>query len=223
MTKADLTPYVEALTSKKNELQDYVKQQLGQINYPVPTQMSQQPSATRPFYLPVLSIGAGLVLLAIGVGTKTHAVTIGGGVVAAAGLYVWNKNRNRGASPVPPSTDYTQLTNLLINALKNIHIFASDEWSQFLDDQKNKLKGLIEMSDFDTETKSQLIQLTTRRSVIQYSMMDVLAELSAVEKKQSTEAYKQYVADFLVKYERIIEEAHQEQKQRYETIASLVN
>ena len=36
MIKADLTPYVEALTSKKNELQDYVKQQLDQINYPMP-------------------------------------------------------------------------------------------------------------------------------------------------------------------------------------------
>ena len=222
MIKADLTHYVEALTSKKNELQDYVKQQLDQINYPMPSKMSQQPQASRPSYLSMLSIGTGLVLLAIGVGIKTHVITIGGGVMAAAGLYTWNKSRNRGISPVPPSIDYTQLTNQLSNTLKSIHIFVSDEWSQFLNNQKDKLKRLIEMSDFDSETKSQLMQLATRRSVIQYSMMDVLTELNAVEKEQSIEAYKQYVVGFLVKYVHIIEEVCQEQKQRYETIASLI-
>lgn len=221
MTKEDLKQYVETLTSMKNELQGYVEQRLCQITYTVST-LTTQKSKTNPPYLNFMSVGVGLALLAIGVGTKTHAVTIGGGVVTAAGLYTLIKNSNKIYNEATPSTDYSQLTKRIYDEIKTIHVFVSDGWEHFLSEQKDRLKQQIASSRFDAELKDKLIAQAIRRSVIQYSMMKVLADLSTVERKQDIATYKQYVTTFLAKYKQTIDEAYSEQKQRYETMAQLI-
>lgn len=221
MTKEDLKQYVEALTSKKDELQGYVEQRLRHITYPASTVTMPKTKANPP-YLNFLGVGVGLALLAIGVGTKTHAVTIGGGIVTAAGLYTLSKKRLKESNAVTPPTDYSQLTKRIYDEIKAIHVFVSDGWEHFLADQRDSLKQQIASSRFDAELKDKLMAQAIRRSVVQHSMMEVLGDLSMVEKKQDVAAYKQYVGAFLAKYKRAIDEAYNEQKQRYETMAQLI-
>ena len=220
MNKEDLARYTEALTLKKNELTTYVENRIKQIDYPtVPSTPAQQPAPSRSSYL---GVGIGVILLAIGIGTKTPVITVGGGVVTAAGLFAVNKKRNAKAQQPAPDINYYRISEKVSNQIQSIHTHVSDSWNAFLGEQQNSLKQLIETSGFDADTKNKMIELTLNRSIIQYSMTDVLSDLNKVEKQKSIEDYKQYSNEFLGRYKKIIEEAYKEQKQRYEAIAQLI-
>lgn len=220
MNKEDLNRYTETLTFKKNELTAYVENQIKQIDYPTaPSIPAQQPTPSHSSYW---GVGIGVILLAIGIGTKTPVITVGGGVVTAAGLFAVNKKRNAKTQQPAPSINYYRISEKVSYQIQSIHTHVSDSWNAFLSDQQNSLKQLIEMSGFNADTKNKMIELSLNRSIIQCSIMDVLSDLNKVEKQKNIEAYKQYSNEFLGKYQKIIEEAYKEQKQRYEAIARLV-
>lgn len=221
MNREDLSHYLEALASKKEELVNYAETQIKQISYPTPPSVttSQQPSSP---YLSYIGLGIGIVLLAIGIGTKTNAIAVGGGVVTAAGIYGVSRKRNTESQPQAPAINYFRITEKIGYQIQKIHAYVSDSWYDFLGGQQKSLKNLIETSGFDAESKNKMIELCINRSLIQYSMMDVLSDLNRIEKEQNIEAYKQYVAGFVEKYRKAIEEAYLEQKRRYEAIIQLV-
>ncbi len=223
MTKEDLNRFTETLTSKKNELTSYVESRIVQIDYPATPSVPAQQSTPSPSHLSYIGVGIGIALLAIGIGTKIPAITVGGGIATAAGLYAVSKKRNAETQHSTPNINYYRISEKISYQIQSIHTYVSDNWDDFLKEQQNSMKHLIETSRINSETKNKMIELSLNRSIIQYSMMDVLSDLSKIEKKQSIEAYKQYSSDFLENYQKSIEKAYWEQKQRYEAIAQLLN
>lgn len=65
--------------------------------------------------------------------------------------------------------------------------------------------------------------MALNRSVINFSMPDVLTDLSNIEKEHDIEKYKTYGTTFKQKYTDAIKSALSEQIERYNEIAKLLN
>lgn len=218
MKKEDLFRVEEILASKKEELLKYVENHADQISYPEAASVvagSNRPDSASSV---IGYLGGGIALLIIGILTGKHWITVGGGIIALAGFYKANQQQRKQAVQTP-SVDYASITERLNQDLRAIHTYISDEWKDFLNRQQTDLNKQLENSGLEIGIKNEVIKLVVKRSVIQYSMMDMLAELTRIERLHDIAAYKQYVDKFKKEYKKVIEMAYMEQKEYYEKIA----
>lgn len=213
MRKEDIAKITDALALKKEELLRYTDSQVKNIRYPeTPSPVvacSKSESSSNVGYL---GLGGGLVLTAIGLIKGSGMLTVGGVVIAVASFYSLRKQKGQKPVTQSPSFDYYVVTEKLNNAIKAIHNYVSDGWNEFLVSQQKDLLALIENSQLEVEKKNKLIEPAYRKTFIQYSMLDVLSDLSNIEKQKDIALYKQYVADFCKKYKNVVESAYIEQK-----------
>ena len=161
-------------------------------------------------------------MFVVGLTTKTHIATIGGGIVAIAGLYGLSRNNKQTVASVE-NVDFTAFTLKVYQQMEDIHTYVFNEWNEFLGKLKDELKQQIQMSDLDAGKKNKAIDLALNRSVINFSMPDVLTDLSNIEKEHDIEKYKTYGTTFKQEYTDAIKSALSEQIERYNEIAKLLN
>ena len=222
MNKAYLDKIGGELTSKANNLTLYLSTQLQQINYPQQEDKVNDNTKASGTTLQKCSIGVGALLFVVGLTTKTHIATIGGGIVAIAGLYGLSRNNKQTVASVE-NVDFTAFTLKVYQQMEDIHTYVFNEWNEFLGKLKDELKQQIQMSDLDAGKKNKAIDLALNRSVINFSMPDVLTDLSNIEKEHDIEKYKTYGTTFKQKYTDAIKSALSEQIERYNEIAKLLN
>lgn len=216
MNKELIKSYMEALTSKRNELQSMVKSRIAQIVYPQQSSelVPEKPKSSAAY---PSCIGVGALLLILGLATKSNVVAVGGGLVAAVGIYGMSKGK--GARKMESEQiDYTMFTGKLNAQLGEIHALAVNSWDEFSMAQGTELKRAIQTSSLTESEKDKMMDLAIRRSVIQFSMMDVLSALNQIEKEHNIQSYKDYCAQFENQYVGAIEQAYQEQLKRYQTM-----
>lgn len=216
MNKELIKSYMEALTSKRNELQSMVKSQIGQIAYPQQASelVPEKPKSSAAY---PSCIGVGALLLILGLATKSNVVAVGGGLVAAVGIYGMSKGK--GARKMESEQiDYAMFTGKLNAQLGEIHALAVNSWDEFSMAQGTELKRAIQTSSLTESEKDKMMDLAIRRSVIQFSMMDVLSALNQIEKEHNIQSYKDYCAQFENQYVGAIEQAYQEQLKRYQAM-----
>ncbi len=215
MNKPDLESYEIVLQAIRQELMSYISDNVSKIEL-----RQQLPDVVAPVKNNSLvypcCIGIGALLLIIGAATKTNLVTIGGLVVAGVGIFGMTRRK------VAPATDekinYSALTNSVYGKLEDIHKKVTRSWDNKLIEQKDKLKNELLASDLTPEQKDKAMNYAVSRSIIQFSMMDVLSELNRIERMQDVEKYCQYKTEFIKKYHNAIDKAYNEQYQRYESI-----
>lgn len=222
MNKACLDKIGGELTSKANNLTLYLSTQLQQINYPQQEDKVNDNTKASGTTLQKCCIGVGALLFVVGLTTKTHIATIGGGIVAIAGLYGLSRNNKQTVASVE-NVDFTAFTLKVYQQMEDIHTYVFNEWNEFLGKLKDELKQQIQMSDLDAGKKNKAIDLALNRSVINFSMPDVLTDLSNIEKEHDIEKYKTYGTTFKQKYTDAIKSALSEQIERYNEIAKLLN
>lgn len=216
MNKELIKFYMEALTSKRNELQSMVKSRIGQIAYPQQASelVPEKPKSSAAY---PSCIGVGALLLILGLATKSNVVAVGGGLVAAVGIYGMSKGK--GARKMESEQiDYALFTGKLNAQLGEIHALAVNSWDEFSMAQGTELKRAIQTSSLTESEKDKMMDLAIRRSVIQFSMMDVLSALNQIEKEHNIQSYKDYCAQFENQYVGAIEQAYQEQLKRYQAM-----
>ena len=216
MNKELIKSYMEALTSKRNELQSMVKSRIGQIAYPQQASelVPEKPKSSAAY---PSCIGVGALLLILGLATKSNVVAVGGGLVAAVGIYGMSKGK--GARKMDSEQrDYAMFTGKLNAQLGEIHALAVNSWDEFSMAQGTELKRAIQTSSLTESEKDKMMDLAIRRSVIQFSMMDVLSALNQIEKEHNIQSYKDYCAQFENQYVGAIEQAYQEQLKRYQAM-----
>lgn len=216
MNKELIKFYMEALTSKRNELQSMVKSRIGQIAYPQQASelVPEKPKSSAAY---PSCIGVGALLLILGLATKSNVVAVGGGLVAAVGIYGMSKGK--GARKMESEQiDYAMFTGKLNAQLGEIHALAVNSWDEFSMAQGTELKRAIQTSSLTESEKDKMMDLAIRRSVIQFSMMDVLSALNQIEKEHNIQSYKDYCAQFENQYVGAIEQAYQEQLKRYQAM-----
>ena len=222
MNKEYLDKIGGELTSKANNLTLYLSTQLQQINYPQQEDKVNDNTKASGTTLQKCCIGVGALLFVVGLTTKTHIATIGGGIVAIAGLYGLSRNNKQTVASVE-NVDFTAFTLKVYQQMEDIHTYVFNEWNEFLGKLKDELKQQIQMSDLDAGKKNKAIDLALNRSVINFSMPDVLTDLSNIEKEHDIEKYKTYGTTFKQKYTDAIKSALSEQIERYNEIAKLLN
>lgn len=223
MNTMDISSFEQELKAKKNEAIARLNKQLQDIDLSQPPRLetvSSQP-ATQPPTGKYLLLGGG-ILFVVGLISKWSVLTWGGVALAAAGIYITSKQKQATPAPLPAPVDFPKISRTVYRQLENIHTSISQDWDDFLVKQKEAVRATLQTSDLDEEKKNEAIKETLNRSIVQYSMAEVLSRLSAAEKLQNIESYSQYLKTFQAEYQTAIESAYREQNQRYEKIAAII-
>lgn len=223
MNKESLNKYQEELSSKTNELIAYLSNEIGKISVSQQNDVviSSTPSPVSTFYR--CGFGIGALLLAVGLATKTHIATVGGGIVTVVSLYGTIKKQGKSSSKTTENIDFANLTLEVYKKLEEIHSYISKKWDEYLGELKDKLKKEILFSNLHDTVKNNMIELVLNRSIIMFSMSNALTELSTIEKARDVKKYKEYCLEgFKKKYETAIKQAYKEQSERYQNIADIL-
>lgn len=219
MKKEDINKFLDALSLKKDEFKRYVDEQVKNIHYPedqLPVERVDKTNSSPN--IGYLSLGGGLLLTAVGLfknpGAAANILTVGGVLMTIASIYSIKKQKDQKPTTPQqtPSLDLYVVTEKINNTVKSIHTHVSDGWSDFLSGNQKQLASLIEKSELEVEKRNKLIEQAYKKTVIQYSMLDVLSDLSNIEREKNIDLYKNYVNSFCKKYKDVIESAYIEQK-----------
>lgn len=216
MKKVDLKPYEDAVSAMRQELSSYVNDKIALIEYPQPS--VSEVKSKNSFVYPCC-IGVGALLLIVGAVTKTHIVSIGGAAIAVVGVYgVVRKKDNTSKNDKKVEVNYSELTNSIYRSLETVHKDVTCRWDDLLAKQKDKLKREVMSSDLSSDQKDKIMDNVVSKSIIKISMMDVLMDLSQIEKTRDVNQYRQYCTNFIDKYNKAIADAYNEQIKYYDRI-----
>ena len=220
MNKETFGKYGKAITDKRDELTDYVKSQIGSIEYPPQPSGATSPGRQEGNGGNGKTAGMAALLLGVagiccGVSCKSGTLAAVGGVVAAGGLYAFARSKKLRPAGNSVTPDFTALTNTVFTVLERTHKKTLQEWDDYLGKLKDELKNEIATSDLDNETKNKMTEIALGRSLIQASLPEGLAELRAAERQQSVEAYRSVCGSLAGKYAKAISRACAEQLKRY--------
>lgn len=215
MSKIDTTPFVTALEQKQEELLQFVKQQIDNINYPSQEQVVQPISSMEILPISKCCIIGGATALIIGLLPKSGIIPILGGLAILGGIYLERVQKNNASVPQPSSINYDDLANKIYKNIEKTNSYVAGEWDSFLGKKKDELKRMISTSDLDDEAKEAMIEKVMERTVIDFSMMTVLTDLNKIVREKNVEAFKSYVQDFVRSYSEEIKKNATRQKEIY--------
>lgn len=220
MNKVNIKKYEDRLAEKTNEYVNFLNVQTGQIDLPQATQAEiPTPRPGNTGTIMKVGIGVGVLTAALGLATKSTAVTISGGLVAVACAISMAKTANGNRAEPLPATDFSALTLSIYKKLEETHRHIFSEWDEYLGKLKDELKKEISALDADNATKNKMTEIALNRSVIEFNMPAVLSSLSKIEEKHDTDIYRQYIEEFRKEYEQAIRKAFSEQAARYREIS----
>ncbi len=225
MNKESFNKYNKAITAKRDELTVYVQQQFGSINFNVQndgtassTRKESNGGSNNKAGMAALIIGAAVVCG--GIACKSEAVAIGGGVVAAGGLYVMTRKQEARPTTNSGTQNFTSLTDNAFSAIERTHKKVTGEWDDYLGKMKDELKNEIAASELSEDTKNKMTEIALGRSLIQVSLPNALARLRTAEMQKSVEAYRSLCSELTKEYTEAIATACADQGKRYAEIAA---
>lgn len=221
MNKINIAKYQDALESKRKELNDYVTTQVANISFQVPTSIAdnrkQSPSKT-----PKAITAAGIVALLAGLMGNSTALSIVGACATTCGGYLLLKSRKDHDSNVPPSVDYRSLARKTYKQLEAIYSHAISDWDNSLGAQKDTLKNEIQLLQVEAEKKNALMDIAIKRSVISFSMLNIMSTLNNVAKDGNINAFKTCNETFVEQLTSAINLAYREQSKHYADMDSIL-
>lgn len=212
--------YNATVDAKRNELATFVSDSIARITLPatsdsLPTK--GQPRTTASRTPSAVIIGGGVVLVA-GLALSKSVLAVLGGLAALGGIAMQvSASKQSKARTTTPSAEpkYYQLTSRIYAQLSDIQKNLFNDWKDTVNDNKDKLKNEISTLSIDEDKKNEAIQSILTTSVIDIPMMTVSSELSAIERQESVEAYRQYLQTFRSRCLAAIDKAVEEQKTIY--------
>lgn len=192
MNKKDFNTYITALVAKVNELESSIKTQVSDLEWP-----QQEEKAERPnIYI-----------------TKECKIPF---------THFYFSLYRKEQPYEEKHTNYAMITSSTYERLRTIVNKVAEEWNRFLLSQRDAIKNEVNNSNLDVDKKNKIFDMIVNRSVIEFSMINVLSDLNKIESKRSVDAYKSYCADFASKYIDALKTAFKEQQQRYAAIEQVI-
>lgn len=218
--------YLDTLQDSKEELTRYVSEQIDEIKLPdaMPVQIPAHsfgrgvPTQKQLVY----GLTGGLALTIVGLLVKFKIMWISGIILIAVLLYFMLRRNSISARPGNiPSIDFNELSNEIYGKLQIVNSYITEKWDKLLGIYKDNLKNDIQKLDIEQSCKDKIFELAMKRSVISFSMIEVLTDVTELCRKGNIKSYASYLMSVKQKYVSAIETAYLEQKLTYEKIDSM--
>lgn len=214
-----------ALKGEKERLIVFLKDRMSTIIFPEnrKAEANQGSASTTNENLPKYLLVGGAAGVIVGLCVKATALWVLGGVVGAVGAYMMLSKKNtvvdgNNRRQENPELDFSKMANSIYKSLEGVHAHITKEWDSFLGQQNAFLCSAIRLSDCSEEKKAELIDKVTKRSLIEFSMMDAYTELNAVSRAKDVQAMKSTMETIVGKYEKEIARACEEQLSTYASL-----
>lgn len=197
-----------ALQEEKEHLIAFLKERMSTIVFPEDQTLAEakQGSATiMNEKLPIYLLGGGALGLIVGLCAKITAIWVFGGVAGAIGAYLLLSKKNdvgevNSRKQDGQVFDFSKISNTIYKSLEGAHSHIAKEWDSYLVQQNAYLSSVIRSSDLSEEEKIRMIDKVTKRSIIEFSMMDAFTELNSVSKTKNVSAIKRTLDLIVEKY-----------------------
>lgn len=215
-----------AIKEEKERLISFLKDRMSTIVFPKnqnPVENKQGSASITNENLPKYLLGGGVAGVIVGLCVKATTLWVLGGVVGAIGAYMMlnKKNAVGGGYSLRQENqefDFSKMANSIYKSLEGAHAHITKEWDAFLSQQNAVLISAIRLSDCSEEKKAELIDKVTKRSLIEFSMMDAYTELNTVSRAKDVQAMKRAMDTIVGKYEKEIARACEEQLSTYASL-----
>lgn len=215
-----------AIKEEKERLISFLRDRMSTIVFPEnqnPVENKQSPASTTNENLPKYLLGGGVAGVIVGLCVKATALWVLGGVVGAIGAYMMLNKKNavgggNSQRQENQNFDFSKMANSIYKSLEGAHAHITKEWDSFLGQQNAFLSSAIRSSDCSEEKKAEMIDKVTKRSLIEFSMMDAFTELNSVSKAKDIAALKRAKDAIVEKYVREINRACEEQLSTYASL-----
>lgn len=226
MIEKEINEASKAIKEEKERLVAFFRDRMSTIIFPEnrdPVENLQSSASATNENLPKYLLGGGVVGVIVGLCVKTTALWVLGGVAGAIGAYMILGKKNTIVSgnsqkQENQEIDFSRMANSIYQTLESAHAHIAKEWDLFLGQQNAFLSSAIRLSDCSEEKKAELIDKVTKRSLIEFSMMDAYTELNAVSRAKDVQAMKRAMETIVGKYEKEIARACEEQLSTYASL-----
>ena len=221
-----MSGYLDSLKNKRDELISYVTEQVDSIkvvaNVPVRSVPEEKPASQKSR---IYGLSAGILLFVIGLIAHVKILWISGLILIVVSL-VMSKSARQHSSQDDTSQsepDMSRLKSSVQTKIEDIHSYVTNEWEHYIDVNKEAIKSAVSELDIDPAKKQRIYELAVRRSVVSFSMLDVLSSLNNLARQKDLDGFKTYLQKFKVQYIAAIDAAYMELKGIYQEIQKLLN
>lgn len=215
-----------AIKEEKEKLVSFFRERMSTFVFPEnqnPVENKQNATPATNENLPKYLLGGGVAGVIVGLCVKATTLWVLGGVAGAIGAYMMLSKKNTvggGNSQRQENLefDFSKMANSIYKSLEGAHAHITKEWDSFLGQQNAFLSSAIRLSDCSEEKKAELIDKVTKRSLIEFSMMDAYTELNTVSRAKDVQAMKRAMDTIVGKYEKEIARACEEQLSTYASL-----
>lgn len=213
MDNSLITPYSNALSAQKAQLENYLSS--GFKTIAVPAHISQIESSQ--LHMLGKSAVAFLIIGAVGLIYGLIAGSMGIIIAGCAGLlsggYLWVKGKQASRSDA-----FTTLGKKIYAEIQVIADKISSEWNSFITVQNDNLKKQIVGSDASVDSKVSLIDRVEKSPAVHIDLDAVSNELKQLDTTESLEGYTDYLAKAQAAIKTAIDNADGAQQTIYNTM-----
>ncbi len=226
MIEKEINEASKAIKEEKERLVAFFRDRMSTIVFPEnqnPVESIQSSAFATNENLPKYLLGGGVVGVIVGLCVESTTLWVLGGVAGAVGAYLMLSKKNTAVDrnnrrQENPELDFSKMANAIYKSLEGVHAHITKEWDSFLGQQNAFLCSAIRLSDCSEEKKAELIDKVTKRSLIEFSMMDAYTELNTVSRAKDVQAMKRVMDTIVGKYEKEIARACEEQLSTYASL-----
>lgn len=217
--------YIAILEQRKTELENYLKENIREIELPEQVAISTRSDDQRSQSVRIscILLGAGALMAIGGMVPGKPLLTIGGFAMAGVGV-VSHVKSNRVDQPElqQKAQDYCRITSKVYSALSSLQAHLFEGWDDCTATIKTQIKSDINRLNIQEEVKSRAIQSVLNTSVVEISMLDVSQALGKIEQKGDYSAYQQYLCTFEQGCLKAIQKAFDEQVSIYNNLNAIL-
>lgn len=220
-----MTPIIEeyqrGLTEKRNSLITKIEQ----LNPTFPEDNKDSNisdnSPSKSTMIPKISIIAGLGLAIIGLCTKSTATVVVGALAIGGGTYIAKSSSKDKVESSESNLDYDSLNKHLLNSFNKLSSAVVNEWDEYLTKMRNSFMNQLLLLNLKEDVLNKANDIALYKSVINVSNSQWLIRLNNASRKEDIQEFHNIVSDFKKSFIKAINDAYEEQKNRFDSINQL--
>lgn len=213
MDNSLISPYAQALSTRKAQLESYLDQGFQAIAIPAHTGQFAPAgmhflgkSGVTFFVIGVIALVAGLIVGSMG-------LIIAGAAAIVSGCYLWAKGKQATRTEA-----FALLGKKIFAEISVIADKIASDWHSFVAVQNDNLKKQIVSSSASVDSKVALIDKVEKSTEVNVDLDAMQADIQAVDAREDLDGYTAYLARAEQQIKTAIENADGAQKSIYTTI-----
>jgi hypothetical protein len=102
--------------------------------------------------------------------------------------------------------------------VERVHRKNSEVWSEFIEQQRQKINADIRSAGFEEAKQTELLDSQMSNSVLRFKVMDELTALSALSRNGDKPAFENYKREFVKRYQIAVNTAKETQIEIYDKL-----